>query len=91
MRKRYKNQAWELLNTLQEMHAGIQDSLLRYDENTAMDLLEQCQQGAVALGNMLEQLSEGTENIPLLENYCEEIYRISEALASSEEETDAFF
>ena len=53
-----------------------------------MDLLAQCQEGAVQLGNLIEK-TEGEEaaTIPLLESYCELAYRIYEEINGGVDET----
>lgn len=70
-------------------HVGTQYQALRqikvftekHDASAAMDLLGLCQQGALELGQMIEQ-TEGEDSPPirLLEMYCEEIYRIYEEI-----------
>ena len=71
----YKAMAKECLDELVRM----KEELEQLSENTeqVLDLLAASQQLAVDLGNMLEQfLGEGCSVIPLLEQYCEEIYKI---------------
>lgn len=53
-----------------------------------MDLLSQCQEGAIELGNLIEHdEGEGFVTIPLLESYCELTYQIYQALGLSESAT----
>lgn len=50
-----------------------------------LDLLVASQQLAIDLGNMLEQfLGEGCSVMPLLEQYCEAVYRIYERISGEE-------
>ena len=84
----YKAMAKECLDELVRM----KEELEQLSENTeqVLDLLAASQQLAVDLGNMLEQfLGEGCSVIPLLEQYCEEIYKIY-VKVSGEETVDDF-
>lgn len=48
----------------------------------ALTLLEDCQNGAAVLGNMIEETEgEGFVTIPILEEYCDQVYQIYESLA----------
>ncbi len=79
MRKAEKKQAEDLAGVLCKAHSGIKKLLEIKDYKTAMTLLEQCQQGAIRLGEIIEQAEgEGTAVISSLEDYCELIYRVYE-------------
>lgn len=48
------------------------------DEEAVVELLSDCQDAAVALGNRIEALQgEGTETVKELEDYCEDLYRLA--------------
>ncbi len=47
------------------------------DGSELMELLKQCQEMAIEVGNELESCKEGREIVRLLEDYCEDIYKIS--------------
>ena len=78
MRKRHKKQCLETLELLREADKEIADKLLAGLKQEALELLAQCQQGAIGLGNFLEGSGNGDEAggvISQLEAYCELIYR----------------
>ena len=81
MRKADKEQAAEFLKVLGSAHSGWKKlaEADRYD--AACDMLYDCQQGAVRLGNMIES-SEGEDFVivRMIGNYCEWIYQIYEKL-----------
>ena len=81
MRKADKEQAAEFLKVLGSAHSGWKKlaEADRYD--AACDMLYDCQQGAVRLGNMIES-SEGEDFdiVRMIGNYCEWIYQICEKL-----------
>lgn len=79
MRKAQKKQAEDLAEILCRAHGGIKKLLEIRDFATAMTLLEQCQQGAIRLGEIIEQAEgEGAAVVSRLEDYCELIYRVHE-------------
>lgn len=86
MRKSQKKQAEDFLKLLGQAH----DEIKRWIENgnilEAMDMLGQCQEGAVGLGNLIEKTEgEGTHTVSLLEEYCELTYEIYQQLAEGQE------
>ena len=82
MRKMQKKQAEEFLNLLGQAHNEIKTAIRTKEKDTALELLEQCQDGAIKLGNMIEKAEgEGFPTIHLLENYCELVYGIYEEIA----------
>ena len=54
MRREEKKNALELTATLEEAHHIIWRIALEGKTEQAMELLEQCQEGAVALGELIE-------------------------------------
>lgn len=81
MRKAQKKQAEEFTKLLGQAHNEIKKTIERKQFDAAMDLLEQCQSGAIELGNMIEHAEgEGFVTIPLLEEYCELVYQNHEAI-----------
>ncbi|MCI8418867.1 MAG: hypothetical protein HFI33_15450 [Lachnospiraceae bacterium] len=82
MRKAQKRQAEELLGLLGQVHEGIKKSIKVGQREEAMELLRQCQDAAIQLGESIEEAEgEGFVTIPLLEQYCEIVYQIYEGLA----------
>lgn len=81
MRTTHKKQAEDFIKLLAQAHTKIKTSIETKKNDTAMDLLAQCQEGAIGLGNLIEK-EEGEDfaTIPLLQSYCELTYQIYEAL-----------
>ncbi len=81
MRKAQKQQINEFLDVLKQAHNEIKRQMGNHHIARAMEVLEQCQQGAVQLGELIESI-EGTEcvTIRLLEDYCEKVYIFYEEL-----------
>ena len=81
MRKAQKQQAEDFIKVLGEAHDEIRKAIEKKNISAAMSLLADCQDGAIALGNLIES-TEG-EDFPttaLLETYCEQVYRLYEDL-----------
>lgn len=86
MRKFQKKMAFEFVQTLHQAHDQIKLLIEKKQNIQVMDLLEQCQEGAIELGNFIEQF-EG-EELPIiqrLEEYCENTYQLHEKIGSGEE------
>lgn len=79
MRSAQKKQAMEFVELLSRAHKEIRKAMEGKNQTAAMELLEQCQDGAIELGNMIEE-SEGEEfaTVHLLEDYCELRYQFHE-------------
>lgn len=85
MKKAEIRQAEEFLDLLEQAHSEIRKSLDKKDVSTALTLLEDCQDGAISLGNLIEATEgEGFVTVPLLEEYCELVYQLHESLAGEE-------
>lgn len=84
--RRYKKS--ELLETA-DMLAEANDIIGRLCASSperALDVLGQCQESAILLGNLIESKGEQyTELVGILESYCENIYQISTALSDEEQ------
>ncbi len=81
MRKAKKCEAESFLKLLAEAHDQIKKSIESKQIPAALDLLEQCQSGAIELGTMIEQEEgEGMATVSFLERYCELTYQIHEKL-----------
>ncbi len=86
MRKEKKEEADNFIKLLEEAHDGIRTSVEKNKLPNTLGLLEDCQEGAIALGTMIEQSEgEGLPIISLLEQYCELIYQIYESIIQNEE------
>lgn len=85
MRKAQKKQAEDFVGLLEQAHGAIRKAIETDKSYIAMDLLEQCQDGAIGLGELVES-SEGQDCriIPLLEQYCEFIYQVHEEISQGQ-------
>lgn len=86
MRKAQKKQIGEFIELLEQAHDEIRKFVENKDRAKAMELLEQCQDGAVQVGELIEK-TEGEEapTIARLEEYCELIYEVHEELSEDRE------
>lgn len=70
-----------MVRLLCRAHAGIEKMMEVKNPVKAMELLEQCQKGAVRLGELIEQAEgEGFATVHMLEDYCELVYQIYEEI-----------
>ena len=85
MRKQQKAQIENFLHLLTRVHAEIKNSIASGKKEVALDLLAQCQDSAIQIGETIEHL-EGDHcmTIPLLESYCEVLYQSYEALRQNQ-------
>jgi hypothetical protein len=89
MRKAQKEQATKLVATISQVHEEVKKYLELHNTTMALDLLTQCQQGAIELGNFIEKFEgENCATVCLLEEYCEYVYNtheeISQAISSNQ-------
>jgi len=81
MRKAQKQQAEELVRQMEEAHGQIKSFIGQGSILPAMELLEECQNGGITLGTLIESTEgEGHPTVLLLEEYCELAYQIHEDL-----------
>ncbi len=85
MRKAHKKRAENFIKLLEQAHLEIKKFMEAKEDAIAMDLLAQCQEGAIGLGNLIEhEEGEGFVTIPLIEEYCEVAYQLHEKLLTGE-------
>lgn len=81
MRKAQKKQIVDFLILLEEAHEELKNALKMQQYTQALDILEQCQQGAIQTGEIIEQQEgENIATIPMLENYCEFIFHLHDSI-----------
>lgn len=82
MRIAQKKQAEELVQLFSQANSEIKNAMEHERQAApALDLLEQCQNGAISLGRMIEQTEgENTATVRLLEHYCELLYQYHEKI-----------
>lgn len=86
MRKAQKQQAEELVRQMEEAHDQFKKFIEQGSIPSAMELLEECQNGGITLGTLIEGTEgEGHPTVLLLEEYCELAYQLHEDLAAGKE------
>lgn len=88
MRKHVREQCDTMINTICQAHEEIEKDLSEKNLVEAGELLVQCQQAAIALGEFIENSEkkrfEAGTVIKVLEDYCEIVYRLYESLPNAE-------
>lgn len=81
MRAEQKRRAEDFVELLETAHDEIRKAVEKNDISAAVTLLEDCQNGAIALGSMIEEIEgEGFVTVPILEEYCDQVYQIYDSL-----------
>lgn len=81
MRKSQKKQIEHILGLLDQAHTAIRKALETKNTEIALTLLEQSQDSAIQMGELIEgSLGEDFVTIGLLESYCEQIYQAYESI-----------
>lgn len=82
MRNSQKNQILDTLVLLDKAHTALKKAMETGNQETALTLLEQSQDSAIRIGNLIEA-SEGEDfaTIEMLENYCEQLYQTYELIS----------
>ena len=87
MRYYLKQQCRELLDSLLEATGEIEKLIRKEEVDEAGALLEQCQEGAITVGNTIDSAcgggeeNEGSRTVHILEDYCELLYQTHEKLS----------
>lgn len=90
MRKEQKKQVEEFLTVLAEAHIEIKKQLQKNAFARVLELLRQCQQGAIQLGSLIESMEgEDFVTVHYLEDYCETVYQIYEEAGQQMQPKDA--
>lgn len=83
MRKKQKQEILGILKTLDTAHEEVKNAAYKGNIREACDMLAECQQAALAMGTSIEQSEgEGHTSVSCLEEYCEMLFGIYEALES---------
>lgn len=83
MRKAQQKQIQEILALLEQAHDEIRSGIEHRENAKAMDLLAQCQDSAVQIGELIEKTEgEGSPTISKLEEYCETVYEAYDLLSN---------
>ena len=85
MRKAQKTQIEETFSLMGKVHEEIRKQISEGNREAAMQLLNDCQEGAIQAGNLIEQTEgEDAPAIGKIEEYCETCYRIYENVSGEE-------
>lgn len=86
MRKTQKKQIEELLKQLEQAHSQIKEYIDQKSNQSAMELLQDCQSAGISIGTLVESTeAEGHPIVSQLEEYCELTYQIYENLSEGKE------
>ena len=81
MYKQNKKQIDEMFHILLWANDEIKKAIEKRQLESALDILEQCQDAAIQLGTSIEKSEgEGFVTVSYIEEFCEEIYQIHEAI-----------
>lgn len=84
MNKADKKRADDFVKILRDVHSTIRKTVDARNTEATMELLEQCQNCAISIGEMIEAAEgEGHPTVALLEEYCEMVYQIYEQVRQS--------
>ena len=90
MRKQQKREILEFISSLKEAHKEINTALEQRKYPEGMNLLCDCQECAIELGNVIETLEgEDVVTVSYIEKYCELIFHYHEKLRESTEELNS--
>lgn len=81
MRKKQKKELLDCMDSLREAHKEIKESVQKKEYAAATNMLADCQELAIAIGESIEQ-SEGAGyvTVSFVEEYCEALFRVSEEI-----------
>ncbi len=85
MRQYIKKSCLEMLETLTESHGEIGRLITKGNAAVAMELLTDCQQAAISVGGLIDEYErEDTDEVHLLEQYCELMWNVASGLQNGE-------
>ena len=85
MRKVQKEQVEKFVTIIKNAHSEITKFLENDKNEAALDVLEQCYQGAIKIGTFIEDIEgKGFITVGILEKYCEVIYNIHKLVATTQ-------
>ena len=75
MRKAQKQEVLEFIDSLHQAHTEVKDALQQYKYDVAQNMLGECQEFAVSLGETIEEIEgEGHISVSHVEEYCETLF-----------------
>lgn len=89
MRNAQKRDVLECIESLHQAHEEIRQAMQRKDADSVQNMLSECQEFAVTLGESIEQLEgEGHVTVSHLERYCETLFHVFEEINRGESNGD---
>ncbi len=81
MRNFQKRQLLDIVEELHMLHQQSRDHLLKKEYSTVQNILADCQEAAIQIGEFIEKLEgAGTQAVSYLEQYCEILYQATTQL-----------
>lgn len=81
MRKAQKQEVLSLLDSFYQVHDEIRRALDKKDGESAKNMLRECQECAISLGEYIEKSEgQGHTAVTFLEEYCELLFRVYESV-----------
>ena len=91
MRTAQKQEVLEFIKSMNGAHGEIREILKQKDVASARNMLAECQEFAIELGNVIEKFEgEDCPVIPHIETYCETLYCLYEGLDEGVNETGVY-
>lgn len=85
MRSAQKHEVLDLIESLHQAHEEIQEALKQKRITLAQNMLVECQEFAVSLGENIERLEqEGHITVSCVEEYCETLFHVHEELENNQ-------
>lgn len=85
MRKAQKREILEFIDSLHQAHMEVKEALQQHNYDTVQNMLSECQDFAVALGENIEKLEgEGHITVSHVEGYCETLFQIFKEITDGE-------
>lgn len=85
-----RSMAENMVELFGQAYRSVLDALSNGEIEAALGLLEDCQDGAIALGTKIEEIKgEGYSTVHKLEQYCEALYTVHEMLADGDNAEEA--
>lgn len=85
MRKAKKQEILNFIESLKQAHEEIKQALETGNRALAQNMLGECQEFAITLGNVIEDIEgEGFVTVTYIEHYCDLLYQIHEGLQEAD-------
>lgn len=85
MRERHKQEIMDFIQSLHQAHEEIRGALNSHNFISVQNMLSECQEFAITLGNTIETLEgEGHITVSFVEEYCEVLFHIFENISQNQ-------